>query len=405
MKILLITPSIPWPLNSGGNQRTNHLFKALSELGTVDMLLVRRHALATEDILSILKQDYNLLDTFVAVNSYDRFPWKIFKPLSIRFSARLAHAFQGWSIDYATDKHLSSRICELQSYKHYDVIVGRYLWPLAQADPFGLAPIYVDVDDFDSDVAEAKIDFHLISKWWTKRRITQFRKSESKILSKCSHVWVSKSSDLSRIGNATASVLPNIPLFPNYRINDFPASETSSQTILIVGALTHTPNVEAVDQFLKWCWPLIKSKHPNAIFRIVGSGMTFFMKSRWEKHRGVVPVGFSDKLDLEYQKSAFVVVPLWKGGGTKIKVLEAAMYERACIVSDYSLRGYEHILHHEESVLVAKNFDEFTIACDRLLTFVNFRNKIASRAKKVVTEHYSYSTFLKIIKNSFYNTK
>jgi glycosyltransferase involved in cell wall biosynthesis len=170
----------------------------------------------------------------------------------------------------------------------------------------------------------------------------------------------------------------------------------NSRTLLVVASWTHRVNREGVDQFLAEVWPRIRETAPEAQLRLVGSGMSEELRERW-KRPGVTPVGRVEDLGQEYARAAICLAPLYEGGGSKIKVLEALAYRRACVVTGHALRGYAHLLKPGESALVADDAGEFAAACVSLLNDPARRSAMAQRGHGLVREHFSQAAFTRIV--------
>jgi glycosyltransferase involved in cell wall biosynthesis len=71
------------------------------------------------------------------------------------------------------------------------------------------------------------------------------------------------------------------------------------------------------------------------------------LRREWQAVGGVEVLGHVEDLAAVYAKSRAVVVPMYDGGGTKIKVLEALAHNRCVLLTRYAHRGYEHTLHSD----------------------------------------------------------
>jgi glycosyltransferase involved in cell wall biosynthesis len=170
--------------------------------------------------------------------------------------------------------------------------------------------------------------------------------------------------------------------------------------MLIVGSLRHTVNVRAIDRFLRSGWPRIFKNEPGSEFRIVGYGMTDVQQDRWGAVPGVVPVGFIEDLRSEYGRCAFTVVPVFEGGGTKIKVLESLRYGRTVVAASHSCRGYTDILRHGEALWEAPDEDAIVEGCIRLLREPGLREKMAEAGCRLVRRHYSCERFQQVVRET-----
>ncbi len=397
MRILLISSSVPWPTHTGGSQRTNLLHRALSEHGQIDTVVMIRYGIVSEEQRVAATERFGGKLFFHNCLPEHRLPWR----MAGRYAARLAHAVGGWGLDYMPDPVVAPRVAELIEQNDYDLIVGRYLWPLARSGAVGLRPTLVDVDDFESDVLEAELMSRKrppLKQWWHGRRYRQVLRREQALLNDCSYIWVAKHADLSRIDRDDVSVLPNIPFVKPGTSSPQPCEpRPESQVIMMVGTLEHTVNVRAIDAFIEYVWPKILAEMPGAVFQIVGSGMSDEMRKQWGAQPGVEPVGYAEDLREAYEQCACTVVPINEGGGTKIKVLESLLMGRTCVVSPHSLRGYEGTLQDGESLCVGEGDQGMADGCISLLRDPGLRARLAASGGEVVRKGFTYSQFARTV--------
>jgi glycosyltransferase involved in cell wall biosynthesis len=185
------------------------------------------------------------------------------------------------------------------------------------------------------------------------------------------------------------SILPNVPF---HQPALPPPEDPESRVLLVVGSWTHRVNVEGVDRFLAGAWPRIRERIPDVHLRLVGSGMSQELRSRWSR-TGVTPVGRIEDLSEEYARAALCLAPLYEGGGSKIKVLEALAHRRTCVVTGHALRGYSHLLKPGESVLVGDDDGSFAAACVAQLAQPAQRAAMAEQGHAIVRAHFSRTVF------------
>jgi len=105
-----------------------------------------------------------------------------------------------------------------------------------------------------------------------------------------------------------------------------------SERILFVGDLSWPPNADAVRWFGRKVWPLVRERRPAASVEIVGRDapreLLAFADGRFAF------AGESGDTRPHWEAAAVAVVPLLAGGGTRLKILEAA----ACGVPVVSTR-------------------------------------------------------------------
>ena len=104
---------------------------------------------------------------------------------------------------------------------------------------------------------------------------------------------------------------------------DIPEDAPAKNDVLFFGQLAWQPNADGLLRFLNEGWPDVVSKVPDARLRVVGPGADRVLELRSAPTAGVDVVGFVDDIHAELARARAVVAPIWEGGGTRIKVLEA----------------------------------------------------------------------------------
>ena len=124
------------------------------------------------------------------------------------------------------------------------------------------------------------------------------------------------------------------------------------------------------------------------------------MRNRLAEVPGVEPVGFVEDLSRAYADSAFAIAPVFSGGGTNIKVLEALWYGRTCLVTRASQRGYKHTLPAGECLEVGENLDRLAAGAVRLYNDWQYRDRLAAAGHAAVRTHYSYDGFCRVVRQT-----
>lgn len=153
--------------------------------------------------------------------------------------------------------------------------------------------------------------------------------------------------------------------------------------LLFVGTLGYLPNRDAVAFMRDHILPLIELAHPRARLRVVGSGGNPDQSSN-----GVDYAGKLDDLDGEYQQAGVVVVPLRAGGGTRLKLLEAAAHERPVVSTSIGAEGLA--LCSERHLLLADNPREFADQVIRILDNPDIGKTLATNAKLKIASEYTW---------------
>ena len=124
------------------------------------------------------------------------------------------------------------------------------------------------------------------------------------------------------------------------------------------------------------------------------------LRAQWVSNPGVEPIGWVDNVSEAYADAAAVVVPVYEGGGSKIKVLEALGFGRAAVVTPHALRGYGHLLKDRESILVVQSDAAFASACVEVLANVPLRDKVAANGRALIHQHFTPEVVAKEVRTT-----
>lgn len=155
------------------------------------------------------------------------------------------------------------------------------------------------------------------------------------------------------------------------------ATSSARSRILFVGSLSHGPNVEGLRRFLATAWPQLHKALPDAVLRVVGmlpfEGLAEeIMASGAELHVNVPSV------EPYYRDCDVVISPIFFGGGTRIKILEAMSYGRPVVSTTIGAEGLD--IEAGRHALIADDMSIFAQEVIRLSRDANLRAEIADNA-------------------------
>ncbi len=408
MKILYVTQFSPYPPLTGGAQRTNLVHRALCALGEVDLVVVTPDKITNQEEL---REHVNLVADYQWVRPGDLLPFRWFLRFKPDFVHKVARALIPRAFHYVPDRIIAGHMERLIRERQYDVVVGYQLRPTSKSGVLGHgSPVVLDVDDLDTQVFLSRLN--LPGRPWWERAINRWHYRQVKRLlpdklKAFDMLWVSNPDEDNsgqELREFTEKIyLPNIP----FQVADEPINpdtppppETASDAnpvLLFVGNFWALPNKMGVDHFVRKIWPLIRAKLPAAVFRIVGAGLSDDLQRRWASVPGVEAIGFVSELRDSYRDCHVAVVPIYSGGGTNIKVMEAFRFGRTCVLTHFAHRGYGATLRHGESLLVADTDEAFAAACIELLQDPARRLALAERGRREVAKHHSFEKFTSTI--------
>lgn len=182
---------------------------------------------------------------------------------------------------------------------------------------------------------------------------------------------------LAGFGGARPVVVPNGVDLARYAFREEPGRE---EVLFFVGDLTWPPNAEGIRWFCARVWPALRRLRPSARAEILGRGGRPPMEQR--TLAGISFLGEGEDTRPHWARAAVAVVPLLAGGGTRLKILEAAACGVPVVSTPVGAEGLNFTAGSE--ILLAQGAEEFAGAVAGLLADPEARRSQAAAARRRV---------------------
>ena len=332
MKILMLTPYLPYPLLSGGQIRTYNLLKNLS----------RKHDITLFSLIKDEKEKQYLseLEKFCAkVQVFKR----TFSPWDIRNVLRAGFTLYPFLVTRNLVDSTKTAVEEEIASQKYDLIHAEtfYMMPnIPKTDvPVILVEQTIEYLGYQSYASTSKL-------WPLKPLlyidILKIKYWEKHYWQSCNHL-ITMSEDDKQFIKSIAPSVKNIDVVANgvdiQWFDRIKKQLPSDPTFLFVGTFKWLPNSEAVEFLVEKVWPLIKKKISNAKLWIVGNAPTLKVFS-YEKSDPTIKVtgGIPDIRDA-YAKAHILLAPVFSGKGTRYKILEAMATGTPAVATSLAVEG------------------------------------------------------------------
>jgi glycosyltransferase involved in cell wall biosynthesis len=195
---------------------------------------------------------------------------------------------------------------------------------------------------------------------------------------------------LARLGIAKVQSIPNALPIPTIAQN-----AKTDPSILFLGTYEYPPNVDAAERLISRILPKILKRNPQSRLTIVGKRPDLIPSFGRElpnvEFTGVVP-----DLTPLYQRARIVCCPITIGGGTRIKLVEAAGYAKPIVSTAIGAEGLALIDNVE--ILIRDSDDEIAEACLELLGNEELCLRLGSAAREKAKLLYDVTNVQKIIR-------
>lgn len=257
-----------------------------------------------------------------------------------------------------------------------------------------LPPVFFDLDDIEhiafirnlSQPPKRRIKplyyLHIPALWWGEYRAIRLAR----------RTFVCSEQDRSYLTNRLR--LPGVVTVPNAVTIPEPQPVVPDPTLLFLGSYTYQPNVNAAEFLIEQVWPRVYKVMPEARLFIAGASPSK-IRSYDAGVPGVEFSGFVNDLDELYRRSRVVCCPVLSGGGTRIKVIEAAAYGKPIVSTRIGSEGIE--MYDGRELLLRDDPELFAEACLELLKNSALCKQLGSAARAVVIQYYDRAKILQLI--------
>ena len=227
-------------------------------------------------------------------------------------------------------------------------------------------PVFFDMDDIEHVAAFRRLVHD--PRWPAERflllQLPRLMLAEAQAMRMSAGTFVCSEGDrrkLARLpGGTRVRAIPNSVAFPPQ-----PAGDGTEPLILLVGAMGYRPNAQAADSLVREVWPLVRAQIPNAQVAICGVGREHTV-SYHAPQAGVSFPGFVDDLLPWYRRARVVCCPIHHGGGTRVKIIEAAANAKAIVSTRVGAEGLEFTDGRE--IILRDDPGDIAAECIRLLS-------------------------------------
>jgi glycosyltransferase involved in cell wall biosynthesis len=377
LRVLIVSPFLPYPLSHGGAVRIYNLCRALA--GRVDFILASVHEKHEEvhypELHEIFQEAY-VVDIDEHPSADRRLPRQVRQHQSRSLRALIADLSQRWKpdlmqIEYTHMAAFRDSAPEVPAILvEHDLTLSLYR-QLAENEPSRAA----------------------------RREYERWLTFERQWLHAYDGVWTVSGEDCEaaiREGNRRADrtfMVPN-----GVDLHRFvPCEEAAGGLeVFYVGSFRHLPNIIGFDKLRREIMPRVWSSTPDARLRVVAGPQHEQFWNRFARKgelgtldRRIEMHGFVEDLRPLYARAAVVVTPLEVSAGTNIKVLEAMACGKAIVSTPVGCAGLG--LRDGQDAFIRQDAADFARAVCDLLSEAGLRTRMGSQARRSAEERFSWT--------------
>jgi glycosyltransferase involved in cell wall biosynthesis len=390
-RILLICQVMPAESGSGVSMRLYNWAQSLSLEGDLTILLISQGITDTSNSINGIEAKVICHDNQKAVAAYER-----------RHNCFLPEMFKKWD----TAK-LTSSLKEFQSHSFDVVVVSRLrlapTWSILKNRlHVSSKKSIIDFDDIESIALWRQLRNNYKTQKlrqiaWTARECLKLYIAEINSSRLFDFVVTCSRTDAKKLKNwwfiKYSTHVPNC--VQDTTPQKIPKN-TSKPNILFVGTLNYAPNEQGIKWFIEEAWSpikeILKQKNIEPTLTVVGKNPTSWMREMG--HDDSISVhGNVESVIPFYSRATLIICPIFQGGGTRIKILEAFSHSRAVVSTTLGAEGIEAI--DNEHILIANTATEFIATITDLVQNTRKTKLVEEKAFELFNEKYSSRSFMK----------
>ncbi|MCC6177939.1 MAG: glycosyltransferase [Chloroflexi bacterium] len=380
MRVLFLSRWYPYPADNGAKIRVFNLLRQLSRRHEVSLVTF---AESTDRV-----DDETLTVLLSTCDDVQVVPYRPFFPSVGRALRGLLSSTPSYLVDTFSQEFASAVESRL-STRDIDLVICSELATMPYARRPGGAPALVDelmLSMFRPDGQRshqlAELRSHLT--WARLRRYVRC------VLPGFAACTVTSRYDR-RLVQATVPAYDQVHVVPNavdLTIYDGVSNAPDPDTAVFAGALTYRANLDGIAWFSREVGPRLRLRVPRFRVRITGST------------RGVDLVALAGAPEVEFTgyvadirpviaRAGVSVVPIWQGGGTRLKILESMALGTPVVSTSKGAEGLA--VSHGQDILLADDPEDFAACVEAVLRDAKLRTRLAENARRLVESQYDWN--------------
>lgn len=375
----------PFPLKSGTDNVSYNLIKAVAEKHKVTLISHNRSDSRDDDVEELKKCGVKIiLIKFPVPQGFLRRALMRLKREFLLFFCLIPR-----EVTDNTSKAIENIIRKKLREEQFDLIQIEY-WYAGKYSKFiryGLSSLIAHDAFFITAEQNVKFQKGLKSKIVRFIEYLSIKRYELKIIKSFDHVLFISKHDAEIFkkyipGLNSAKVLP---LGFNYPIWDENEKEIENNTLIFVGSMMASFNIDAMVYFCRDIFPIIEKEIPTVRLYIVGESQKEEITSLSLRGNIFITGSVGDVMPF-IKKSAVYVAPLRIGTGIKTKIIEAMACAKPIVTTSVGVQGLE--FEDGKNIIVADDPKDFADNVIDLLKNPVKRKEFSENARKLFCEHY-----------------
>lgn len=384
MRILLISPYLPYPPNFGSASRIYNLLRHVSRHHAVSFVCPWWEPDHDEDRLAPIKTLCK--EVFLVPPNRPGWLWGRSGKRARQVRSVFSHRpYQYFEYHFST---MQEEIDHLLARHDFDIVEVEFP-QMAYYRFTGEAKLLLSLHNIEHEIFYRTYvtEKNLGRKVYNGMEWLKFRRDEIRLCAKFDGLVTTSRRD----ADALRTHLPNhlLSVVPNGVDTDYfrpSGKEPDPHTLVFTGSIGYYPNTDAIIDFHRKILPLIWKRIPDVKLLIVGSNPPEEVR-RLASDRVTVTGGVPDTRPY-LERASVAVVPLRIGGGTRLKIAEAMAMGKPVVSTSIGCEGLDVV--DGEHILIADEPADFAEKVVELLVRPEQRGILAEQGRELACTKYDW---------------
>lgn len=386
MKVLLLTPQLPYPPHQGTSLRNFHIIRGLAQACEVSLLsfLEPGQSIDAAQIAPLAE----LCQRIETIPMPQRTTGKRLQQLLATRRPDMAHRLFSPAFNI--------RLLQMLQAADFDIVqiegieMARYLPVIRHGSP--RSKIVFDDHNAETELQRRNFltDLGQPRRWvaaaYSAEQVRRLHKFERWVCQQADWVTAVSQPDKTHLEKFTQGQTP-ITVIPNsLDVQQFQLEEAQAipSDIVFSGKMDYRPNVDAVLWFVDEVWPQIRQERPSTTFTIVGQ-KPHARLGRLRNEPGITLTGWVERVEPYLAGAKVFVLPFRVGSGTRLKLIEAMAAGKALVSTAVGAEGFP--VEHNRELLLVDDPVEMGTAVLRLLTHPEERQRLGQAAQQFAQQY------------------
>ncbi len=397
MKVLFLTPQVPYPPRQGAAIRNWGLISELTKRHRVAALSFLAAGQTPEAVAPLQTPCRVEIETVPLPR----------RSLGERVRAMFTTRQPDMALRLATESY-ARRLTDWLAREPFDVVhvggieMAPYLDVVEVARP---RPLVV-FDDLNCEyllqkrafLTDVRSPLRWVGAAYSLVQWRRLRRYEAQVCRRADRVIAVSEADAVKLRDLVAGrdvfVVPNGVDTRVYRPEASRAGPLAGDTLVFTGTMDFRPNVDAVLWFARRVLPLVQEEVPGTRFLVVGQRPHRRLDSLRD-NPAVTLTGWVEDTRPYIARAVVYVAPLRIGGGTRLKLLEAMAMGKPVVATRLGAEGYP--VTEGRELLLADTPADFAAAVVRLMRDPQRRAELGRAGRAFVEERYDWRVIVPLV--------